>query len=62
MVNMELTTQSLSREIFYIEKFGITDDAIRSKQYMYPLSNKETVAYILAELVYGYYRKCGECY
>ena len=26
---------------------------------MYPLSNKETVAYILTELAYGYYRKYG---
>ena len=60
LANVELTTQSLSHEIFYIEKFGITDDTIRSKQYMYPLSNKETVAYILAELAYGYYRKYGK--
>jgi hypothetical protein len=56
-VNVELTTQSLSREIFYIENFGITDDAIRNKVYLYPLSDKETVAFLLSWLTQGYYRK-----
>ena len=56
-INVELTSQSLSREIYYIESFGITDDAIRNKLYMYPLSDKETVAYLLTCLMDGYYRK-----
>lgn len=56
-VNVELTTQSLSREIFYIEHFGITDDAIRNNVYLYPLSDMETIAYLLSELAEGYWRK-----
>ncbi len=58
-VNVELTTQSLSREIFYIEHFGISDDAIRNKVYLYPLTDSETVAYLLSELAVGYFRKHG---
>lgn len=56
-VNVELTTQSLSREAFYIESFGITDDAIRNKVYLYPLTDKETVAFLLSWLAQGYCRK-----
>lgn len=56
-VNVELTTQSLSREIFYIESFGISDVAIRNKVYLYPLTNRETVAYLLSELASGYLHK-----
>ena len=56
-VNVELTTQSLAREIFYIENFGISADAIRNKVYLYPLSDRETVAYLLSELAANYYRK-----
>lgn len=59
-VNVELTTQSLSRELFYIEQFGINADEIRNKVYLYPLSDKETVAYLLAEMILGYYRKYGK--
>lgn len=55
-VNVELTTQSLSRELFYIENFGISAEAIRNNVYLYPLSDKETVAYLLAELAAYYYR------
>ncbi|CCZ09756.1 uncharacterized protein BN783_01030 [Odoribacter sp. CAG:788] len=56
-VNVELTTQSLSREISYIENFGITDAAIRNKVYLNPLTDKETIAYLLSELATGYLRK-----
>jgi hypothetical protein len=57
LVNVELTTRSLSREIFYIESFAISDAAIRNKVYMYPLSDKETVALLMSELWHGYGRK-----
>lgn len=56
-VNVELTTQSLSRELFYIENFGISAEAIRNNVYLYPLSDSETVAYLLAELAAGYWRR-----
>lgn len=60
-VNVELTTQSLSREIFYIERFNIGDQAIRNKVYLYPLTDKETVAYLLSEmLLTGYLRKYND--
>lgn len=60
-VNIELTTQSLSREIFYIERFNISDEAIRNKVYLYPLTDKETIAYLLSEmLVTGYLRKYND--
>lgn len=59
-VNVELTTQSLAREIFYIENFGISADAIRNKVYLYPLSDRETVAYLLSELAANYHRKFGQ--
>ena len=60
-VNVELTTQSLAREIFYIERFNIGDQAIRNKVYLYPLTDKETVAYLLSEmLVTGYLRKYSD--
>ena len=55
--NVELTTQSLAREIFYIEHFDITDEMIRNKVYMYPLTDRETVAYLLSELAVTYLRK-----
>ena len=58
-VNVELTTQSLSREIFYIENFGISDNAIRNKVYLYPLSDRETIAYLLSELAAAYGRRFG---
>lgn len=56
-VNVELTTNSLSREIWLIENFGISDAAIRNKVYLNPLSDKETVALLLSELASGYGRK-----
>lgn len=56
-VNVELTGPSLSREIFIIEQFGITDLAIRNKVYMYPLTDKETVALLMSELWHGYTKK-----
>lgn len=58
-VNVELTTQSLARELFYIENFGISADAIRNRVYLYPLTDKETVAYLLSELAAHYHRKFG---
>lgn len=58
--NIELTTQSLSREVFYIERFGITDEMIRNKVYMNPLSDKETVALLLTDLTLGYLRKYND--
>ena len=62
-VNVELTTLSLSRDIVYLENFGISDEAIRNKVFMYPLSDKETVAYLLSELlVSGYLRKYNNDY
>ncbi len=61
-VNVELTTRSLSREIFYIESFAVSDAAIRNKVYMYPLSDKETVALLMSELWYGYVRKYHNSY
>ncbi len=59
-VNVELTTQSLSREIFYIESFNISDESIRNKVYLYPLTDRETVAYLLSELSHGYLRKYND--
>lgn len=55
--NVELTTQSLAREVFYIEHFGISDEMIRNKIYMNPLSDKETVALLLSDLTLSYLRK-----
>jgi len=56
-VNVELTTQGFSRDAFYIETFGITEEAIRNKVYMHPLSDRETVALLLSELAGAYYLK-----
>ncbi len=61
-VNVELTSQSISREIWLIEQFGISDTAIRNKVYMYPLSDKETVALLMSELSSGYLRKYEYAY
>lgn len=55
--NVELTTQSLAREVFYIEHFGITDEMIRNKVYMNPLSDKEMLALLLTDLTLSYLRK-----
>ncbi len=54
-INVELTGPSLSREIWLIENFGISDVAIRNKVYLYPLSDRETVALLLSELPHGYF-------
>lgn len=56
-INVELTGPSFSRDIWLIEQFGISETAIRNKVYMYPLTDKETVAFLLAELSDGYLRK-----
>jgi hypothetical protein len=61
-VNVELTTQSLSREVWIIENFAISDTAIRNKVYMNPLTNKETVALLMSELWYGYSKKYHDDY
>ncbi len=49
-VNVELTQHGLSRDAHYIESFGITDEAIRNKVYLYPMDTKETIAFLITEL------------
>ena len=54
--NVELTNPGISKDNFYISTFGISAETIRNRVYMYPLTTKETLAYILVETALGYER------
>lgn len=58
-VNLELTSQQIQPEFWIKEHGDIKEEAIKAKTYLYPLTQRETVANQLADLGFGYYRKYG---
>jgi len=56
-VNIELTSHQLVPEFWIKENFEISEKTIENKVYLYPLSDKETVASQLDGLAFGYWRK-----
>ena len=58
-VNLELTSQQIQPEFWIKEHGEIKEEAVEAKTYLYPLTQRETVANQLADLGFGYYRKYG---
>lgn len=56
-VNLELTSQQIQPEFWIKEHSEIKEEAIKAKTYLYPLTQRETVANQLADLGFGYFRK-----
>lgn len=56
-VNLELTSQQIQPEFWIKEHFAIKEEAINAKTYLYPMSQRETIANQLADLGFGYFRK-----
>lgn len=52
--NLELTSGTFSRTSFIIESFNVSDEGLESGLYMKPLSDKESVALCLNDLLYCY--------
>lgn len=58
-VNLELTSQQIQPEFWIKEYSEIKEEAIKAKTYLYPMTQRETVANQLADLGFGYFRKYG---
>ncbi len=56
---VELTNYSMPREIFIIEKMGITPAAIQKGTYMKPCGDREIIINLLTDLASGYIRLYG---
>jgi len=57
--NLELTSGTFSRTSFIMESFNVSDAGMESGLYMKPLSEKESVALCLADLIDYYEKKTG---
>lgn len=57
-VNVELTTHQITPEFWYREHFEISDRQVETRVYLHPLTDRETVAAQLADLAFGYRKKC----
>lgn len=56
-VNIELTTHQITPEFWIKENFEITEEAVKNKVYLHPLTAEETVAAQLTDLAFGYWNK-----
>lgn len=56
LINVELTNHSMPREVFIIERNGVTQRAIETGVYMKPCADREIIIQLLVELTYGYER------
>lgn len=57
--NLEMTTGSFSRSSFIMETFNVSETAIKSGLFMKPLSDVESVAYCIYDLLSYYEDKTG---
>lgn len=57
--NLEMTTGSFSRSSFIMETFNVSETAIKSGLFMKSLSDKESVAYCIYDLLSYYEDKTG---
>jgi len=60
--NHEVTAGSFSRTSFIIESFGVTDRALHSGLHMKPLTEMESIGYLLEQLIFYYEDKTGKYY
>lgn len=60
--NLELTSGTFSRTSFIMESFNVSDAGMESGLYMKPLSDKESIALCLSDLVDYYEKKTGKYY
>lgn len=60
--NLELTSGTFSRTSFIMESFNVSDAGMESGLYMKPLSDKESVALCLNDLLVYYDKKTGIYY
>lgn len=60
--NLELTSGTFSRTSFIIESFNVSDAGIESGLYMKPLSDKESIALCLNDILVYYNKKTGIYY
>lgn len=58
-VNVETTSHQFHPTFWIKESFEIKDSAIIVGTYLTPLSDKETLAFLLSDLALGYYHKFG---
>lgn len=58
-MNVELTNNSMPREVFIIESMGITERAIETGIYMRPNGDREIIISLLTDMTDGYIRKTG---
>lgn len=56
LINVELTNHSMPREVFIIERNGVTQRAIETGAYMKPCDDREIIIQLLVELTYSYER------
>lgn len=59
-VNVEVTAQQYQSSFWIKQHFEITDEAIASGTYLSPLTREQTIACQLADLAFGYWKKCGK--
>ncbi len=60
--NLELTSGTFSRTSFIMESFNVSDAGIESGLYMKPLSDKESIALCLNDILVYYEKKTGIYY
>lgn len=60
-LNLETTAGSFSRTSFIMEAFNVSDMAVKSGLYMKNLTEKQSVALCLSDLI-SYYERCGGHY
>ena len=59
-VNVELTSGQLPSDGLMMTELGINREAIKSGAYFKPLTERESIAFLLTQLAYSYQRKFGE--
>ncbi len=59
-VNVELTSGQLPSDGLMMTELGITRASVKSGAYFNPLTEKESIAFLLTELGFSYARKYGE--
>lgn len=59
-VNIELTNGHFARDVWYMENMQISSEAVRNGVFLCALSDKETAALMLVQLINAYEQKFGQ--
>ncbi len=59
MINLETTSGAFPTDAFFIGNFEISDQALRNRLYLHPMEERESIAYVLTEMLYGYVERYG---